>query len=136
MLRKFDISDGQLPLELLKKELVKRPRIVYDIHSKKFEELVGSVFSDFYETTVRLIGRRGDKGIDLIYLDGPNPIALQVKRRQDPHKVEQVALVREFLGAMLTEGFNHGTIVTTAQRFSKGSYETRDKAVGKGVVQR
>lgn len=135
ILRTFDISDSQLPLAALKMELTKRPEILYDIHSKKFEQLVADVVGDYYDTEVTIIGRTNDGGIDLVYLQGDVPTAIQVKRRKRPDKVETVLLVREFLGALMLEGFTKGKIVTTASRFSKGSYRTKEKALRRGLVE-
>jgi len=116
-------------------ELAKRPEILYDIHSKKFEQLVADVVGDYYDTEVTIIGRTNDGGIDLVYLQGDVPTAIQVKRRKRPDKVETVLLVREFLGALMLEGFTKGKIVTTSSRFSKGSYRTKEKALRLGLVE-
>ncbi len=135
ILRTFDASDHRLPLETLRIELARRPGILYDIHSTKFESLVASIVGDFFDTEVTVVGRTNDGGVDLIYLDADKPVAIQVKRRERPEKAEEVALVREFLGAMLLQGFTKGKIVTTAGRFSKGSYSARDRALSLGLLE-
>jgi len=135
ILRTFETSDPQLPLTALKMELTKHPAILYDIHSKKFEQLVADVLGAHYDTEVTIVGRTNDGGIDLIYLEANVPAAIQVKRRQRPDRIETVVLVREFLGALMLEGFTKGKIVTTANRFSKGSYRTKEKALRRGLVE-
>jgi restriction system protein len=133
-LRTFEIESQELPLTALTIELKKHPDVVTKIHSKKYEQLVQDILKDFYATEVSYVGRRGDGGIDLIFCDGDIPIAVQVKRRKDTGHVEGVALVREFLGAMLLKGFKAGILVTTAQRFTSGSRETAQNAISMGLV--
>ena len=135
VLREFDLSHIELPLISLNLELARKPQILYNVHHKKFEELVADVFKDFYDVDVSVIGKRGDGGIDLIYIHGNTPVAVQVKRRQQPGKVETVSPTREFLGALLLKGVNRGKIVTTADRFSAGAYDTTEKAIEKNLIQ-
>lgn len=133
-LKKFNVSSDQLPLEALKLELLKRPKIIYDIHHKKFEELVADVLKDFLNVEVNIIGKRGDGGIDLVYINGDNPFAVQVKRRQRPEKTETVKIIREFLGAMVIEGYRFGSIITTAERFSHGSKKLKERIENNNIV--
>lgn len=133
-LREFDTNSFQVPIDALKFELLKRPSIVYGIHHKKFEELVADVLKDFLGVEISIVGRRGDGGIDLVYIEGDNPFAVQVKRRQHPEKVETVLPVREFLGAMIIEDFKYGSIVTTAHRFSNGAKNLKKKVEMKRIV--
>lgn len=131
ILREFAPSDVSLPLQTLRMELLKRPEVLYDIHSRKFEHLVADVVGNFYKTDVRVVGKTGDRGIDLVYLDGDTPVAIQVKRRQRPDMVETVKLVREFLGALVLEGFKRAKIITTAEKFTRGAIQASREAIGK-----
>ncbi|MBC8433903.1 MAG: restriction endonuclease [Desulfobacterales bacterium] len=136
ILRSFDVDSVTIPTKTLEIELRKRPKILHSLNPKKFEELVQSVFKDFFETDVRLVGRTGDGGIDLIFCDGETPFAVQVKRRQSPDAVENVSLIREFIGAMLLKKYSNGLLVSTAKNFSKGSKEASQKAIELGIIDR
>jgi hypothetical protein len=135
ILRSFERSSPTLPLDVLAMELSRRPKVVHDVHSQVFERLVADVVKDFYKAEVTVVGRTGDGGIDLIYVDGDKPTAIQVKRRERPDKVENVALVREFLGALMLKGFTKGKIITTANRFSRGSHKSAERAVEISLVE-
>lgn len=50
------------------------------------EELVASVFRDFYECEVEVVGKSNDGGVDVIVIDSDNPIMVQVKRRRNSIK--------------------------------------------------
>lgn len=135
VLREFKIDDKELPLATLKKELQKKPNVLYNIHDKKFEELVASILQDFYQVEVRVIGKRNDGGIDLVYVQNDEPFAIQVKRRLSADKIETVSLIREFLGALILQGFKKGKVVTTATKFSSGAEKTKNEIVQKGLLQ-
>lgn len=123
-LRTFDPSDYKLPVDVLREELARRPGVVHDIHSMKFEELVGGVLRDIYpDHEVRVCGRTGDGGIDLVVAAGEELIAFQVKRRISPEAVEGVRGVREFFGACMLADIDEGIYVTTADHFTKGATE-------------
>jgi hypothetical protein len=134
-LKKFEINDTKIPLTTLQQEILKRPNILYSIHHKKFEELVASVLKDFYKVEVKIIGKKDDGGIDLIFINGDNPYAIQVKRRETNKKVETVGLIREFLGALILKDFKRGKLITTASYFSKGSQKEKNKIIDKGLLQ-
>jgi len=134
ILKSFDLDSITVPIKTLEIELRKRPEIVHSLNPTKFEELVQSIFSDFYETDVSLVGRTGDGGIDLIFCDGNTPFAVQVKRRQSPNSTENVRLVREFIGAMLLKEYRNGLLVSTAKSSSKGSKDSSKKAIELGVI--
>jgi len=134
VLKQFDVSDASLPLAALRRELTRRPSVLYGINTRKFEELVASVVSDYRDCEVHLVGRTSDGGIDLVYMDGDVPTAMQVKRRESPDAAETVVLVREFLGAMLLSGFTRGAVVTTAHHFTRGAKLARAEALRRGLV--
>jgi restriction system protein len=100
ILKSFNISDAGLPVEILRSEIQKRPDVMYHIHPRKMEELVKSVFSDFYDCEVEHCGGPRDKGIDLLVIDSESPIVVQVKRRSRKNKTESFAIIRDLLGAM------------------------------------
>jgi restriction system protein len=93
---------------------------LYCMDPLRFESFARDVFRAFYDCDVVHVGKSHDGGIDLLLLDSiDGKIPIQVKRRADPGRVESVAVVREFRGAMLLAGEDEGIVVTTADHFSK-----------------
>ena len=133
-LRKFSPSDLAAPLDALRRHVERAPDDLRHIHPRTLERLVGSVFSDALDCEAVHVGGPGDNGIDLILLDAEEPIAIQVKRRGDPSKSEGVAVVRDFLGALLLEGRARGMVVTTAHQYSAAARSAADKARELGLV--
>ena len=108
VLKSYDTSDSQIPIEFLRQTLRKNENIVHKIDPYLFEKLVGSVMRDFYANcVVNFCGRSGDGGIDLFLIESDKTIAIQVKRRIHPNSVERIQAVREFLGASLAQGIDH-----------------------------
>jgi len=129
VLKAYDAVDIDLPVALLRQELLRRHDTVYQIHDRKMEQLVASVLKDFFPgCEVHLCGKTGDQGIDLIVALHDSPIAVQVKRRTKPNSVEAVEAVRAFLGASLIKGFDHLLYVTTADHFTGGPYGAESAA--------
>ena len=93
------------------------------------EELVGSVFRDFFSCEVVHCGRSHDGGIDLLLIQGDTTIPIQVKRRVRPDAVELVSTVREMFSVLFRDGFRHGKVVSTAKRFSRGSLDEVEKVL-------
>jgi hypothetical protein len=136
IIKLFDVGDPDLPITILRRELLKRKDILYHISDKKMEGFVAAVFSDYYgKCHATICGKSGDGGIDIILIEGERPIAIQVKRRLYPGKVEPVNLIREFLAAMQLKDIDVGIYVSNADRFSRSAVQTADLAVDKGLVQ-
>jgi restriction system protein len=136
ILRAFEVSARDIPVDLLARTLIKRQGLLYAMHDKKFEELVAAILRDFYPgCEVSICGRRGDLGIDLVVIRSDSPIAVQVRRRLDPRNTETVYPIREFLGASLLQGYRELIYVTTSS-FSRASVSAAKAAVGKQLVQR
>jgi restriction endonuclease Mrr len=81
------------------------------------------------------IGGPNDDGIDLILIDGERQYVVQVKRRAAADAVESVQGIREFVGAMLLQGFVRGLFVTTAPRFSLRARRTAQLAEDRKLVE-
>jgi restriction endonuclease Mrr len=96
---------------------------LYEVHPRKLEELVASVFGAHFDCHVEHVGRSNDGGIDLVVVDSDNPLLVQVKRRKHESHVEGPDLVREFIGAVYMKGADRGAIVSTARRFSPSAQE-------------
>jgi restriction system protein len=134
ILRSFDIDSAQVPLNTLRNYLRKNESRFHQLNPTKFEQLVGDIFHDFYNCEVTHVGRTGDAGVDLLVIDSDKPLPIQVKRRTNAKIWEPVATVREFLGALLLQGFDRGAIVTTANHFSEPALEAAGKARALGLV--
>jgi HJR/Mrr/RecB family endonuclease len=100
------------------------------------EELVGFVFSDFFNCEVQYCGKSHDGGIDLVLVMADKPVLVQVKRRMKPTDVEPVSSVREFLGAALLAGHTDCIFVTSADHFSSVGQAAARKALTRGLVTR
>lgn len=134
VLKRFDASSLDVPMEVLKSELSKREEILYKIHPTKMERLVQDVLGDFFSCEVEHIGRSGDGGIDLVMITGDKPIAVQVKRRTRTEHIEQVNEIREFVGALMLGQKLNGLFITTGAEFSSGCYSSADLAKNLGLV--
>jgi hypothetical protein len=134
--KRFDTGSIAVPLEVLNKEALKRPDILYETHPSRFEQLVGHVFSAFFSCEVVHCGKSNDGGVDLILVEAEAPVLVQVKRRADPDATESVSAVRDFLGAMTIKQARKGIFVSTAKRFSPTTNKIAAELVAKSVVDR
>lgn len=73
ILRRFDAAAISLPLDVLRQALLVRERLLHDLHPRKMEQLVQSVFRDFFHCGVEHCGRTGDGGIDLALVLSDQP---------------------------------------------------------------
>lgn len=121
--KKYDISDNDIPIEILRGMLSGNSEKLADLNPNKFEEVIASCLKDFYNPCeVRIIGKQGhkDRGIDLIVIKNNKKDRLvQVKRRINVNKNESVEVVRSLNGVLFREGINKGMVVTTAIDFTK-----------------
>lgn len=58
-----------VPIEVLNDYIYKNPEKIIHIHDKKMEELVGSVFSSFYNCEAKIVGKSSDGGVDVILVE-------------------------------------------------------------------
>jgi len=125
----FDPSLWTRPLQLVNAELSEFRRSLASIAPKDMETLIGQLLAQYMQCEVRHVGRAGDDGIDLIVIRGDSPMAVQIKHRVPGRraKSESVVPVREFVGAILAEGFSSGLFVTTDETFSSAAKTLADK---------
>ncbi|HEX2080087.1 MAG TPA: restriction endonuclease [Longimicrobium sp.] len=138
VLRRYDaavLGGLEAPVATLRRVLARAPSMIDALHPRKMEELVGSVFADFFPHCEAVhCGRSHDGGVDLILIVSDTLIAVQVKHRQRIDRGEPVSAVRDFLGAMLIQGMAHGVFVTTADHFSHDSRKAAHDVVERGAV--
>ena len=103
ILKRYDNSSCEVPIDALRQQLLKTPDIIYSIDPHKMEDLVRSVFSDFYPSCkVYSFGKTRDGGKDGILVDNDGAqILLQIKRRENPKSTEGVIPLRELMGVSL-----------------------------------
>ncbi|MCL2764517.1 MAG: restriction endonuclease [Treponema sp.] len=121
MLKKYDVDSKDVPLNLIRKYLLKYPSDIGEMNTQKFEELICDCFKDYYAPCeVIHIGQSRDKGIDLkLILSNNDTYLVQVKRRKNISKNETVKFVRELNGVLYREGIPKGIFVTTAKGYTK-----------------
>lgn len=130
VLKNLDLSDISVPTNELRQYLVAKYDDRFKVHPKKFEDIVGGIFSDF-GYTVRVTAFSGDYGIDVVVLDGEtgDTIGVQVKRYRDKIETEQI---RSFAGALLLNGMTKGVFVTTSS-FRSGVATTTKVFEGRAI---
>lgn len=136
ILTEYHEDSSSIPIEVLNDYIYKNPEKITHIHDKKMEELVGSVFSSFYNCEAKIVGKSSDGGIDVILVDSDNPTMVQVKRRKSTNKTESVSYIRELIGATLLQKSQSCIFVTTANKFSKEAEKTASLAIDLGLVKR
>ncbi|HXA15738.1 MAG TPA: restriction endonuclease [Thermoanaerobaculia bacterium] len=137
ILRRYEPADSELPVATLRRALIKKPDLIHQIGKRKTEELVGSIFADYYDCDVRMVGKSSDGGFDLVLVLSDRHCLVQVKNRERNSKrwrAEPVSTVREFLGAFLLADGQNGILVTTADHFSKQAKEAAAKAITRDDV--
>jgi hypothetical protein len=121
ILKKFKTSDLGVPVRELRNHLKKHPEALFNLHPRKFEELIAGVFSDFFKCEVELTAQTRDGGVDMYLVRAEDTYLVQAKRRSDPRAIEGVQVVRELAGVLLMSGYSKGIVVSTAQDFSKAA---------------
>ncbi len=106
------------------KRLAQNPDLLYELNSRKFEELVAELFNrDGLE--VKLTPARKDGGYDILARAntelGKHLYLVECKRYAE-HKPVGVAIVRALYGIVTAEDATSGLIVTTS-RFTKGALQ-------------
>ena len=130
-LRDLNLNDISIPVCELRNYLLAKYGDRFQIHPKKYEDIVGSVFSDF-GFRVRVTSYSGDDGIDVFIFDGDNDaiVGIQVKRQQGKVTAEQI---RSFVGALVLIGLTTGIYITTSS-YQIGAERTASAAQNKPGV--
>jgi restriction endonuclease Mrr len=115
ILRRFPIDDAELGLDELGRHLRRNFADVYDLHPRRFEELVQDIYRSLGYSTL-LTKASQDGGFDIILLAGDDGKQVLVEcKRYARHRRVGVRIVRELLGVCLLERTNHAAIVTTSK---------------------
>jgi len=110
----------------LLQELAKRPQIMYDLDSRKFEELVAKLLED-QGCDVTLTKRTRDGGYDLLgrMKAGPSSLIFLAEcKRYSPQNKVGVEVVRGVYGVTEIQKANLGLIITTSS-FTKDAHEEK-----------
>ena len=111
ILRTLSLDDIETPTNEVRDYLIAKYQDRFDVHWRKFEEVVAGVFSDMgYE--VMLGSGHADGGVDIImHSPGGDLIGVQVKKSRRAIEVEQI---QSFFGALVDKGITEGVFVTTS----------------------
>lgn len=134
VLKRYDLDSKSIPIEILNNYITQHPDKIYGINDKKMEELVASVFKEFTDCEIHLVGKSHDGGKDLILLDGEKQTFIQVKRRTQAQKVEPVSSIRDLIGASVIGDADACVFVTTADHFSQPAQTAAQKVVEKKIL--
>ena len=131
----------------LAQHLRRNPQKWHELNPRRFEKLVADVFrANYADSEVIHVGGPGDRGVDVIFVDGNKTRWLiQAKRRANPRKAERFSTLQSILGTLVLEREKHGMIVSTSNTLSRqakvGVRDAEDegfivKTIDKGVLDR
>lgn len=138
ILKQYNDDDIEVPLNSLREYILRKPEIIYKLDAHKMEDLVRSVFKDFYPSCqVISFGKTRDGGKDgLLIDDNGKQYLIQIKRRTSATKTEGITGLRELIGVKVLEDNVSGCIfVTTADHFSSPAKTYAQQVVQKSVVE-
>ena len=117
VLETLSLDDISVPLQEVRRYLMRRSEACMSMHPRLFELTVASVFSDLGYVACATAYTH-DGGVDVVMQRSPHErIGVQVKRHRGVVKVEKI---RAFLGALVLGGFARGVFVS-ATSFSRGA---------------
>lgn len=137
ILKSYDEDSIDIPVKALREYIAKNPNVIYKINAHKMEDLVRSVFSDFFPAcTVKKFGQTRDGGRDGLLIDeNGQQFLLSIKRRELPNATEGVSTLRDLIGATIVEDNVNGCIVvSTADHFSKSAKDYAEKVLSKNII--
>jgi hypothetical protein len=120
----------------LAQHLRRRPDAWHSLSPSAMEYLVSAIFrANHSHCEVVHVGRPGDCGVDVIFVDSENTRWLiQVKRRAKPRKAEGFSTLQSILGTLALQGERHGIIATCADYFSHQARRERERARRQGFI--
>lgn len=139
IIKKYDDASIDVSVSFLRTYIQKHPDIIYNVDAHKMEELVCSVFSDFYPSCkVKHFGKTRDGGKDGILIDDNGQQTLiQVKRRTNANSTEGVEPLRDLICASVPEDNVNGCIfVSTADHYSAPAKKYVRKVLDKHFIEK
>jgi hypothetical protein len=120
----------------LAQHLRANPDLWCSLSAAQLEKLVAEIFRYNYQSSeVIHVGRPGDGGVDVIFVDsGSRRWLIQVKRRMIATASEGVETIRNLLGVMVIEGTRYGAVVSTADHFTYQAFNARQTVHDKGYT--
>jgi hypothetical protein len=100
------------------------------------ELLVAEIYrSNFAHAEVVHVGRTGDGGADVVFVDGQSERWLiQVKRRERAKSAEGVETLRNLLGTSILQDSRFGVVVSTADHFTHQARIAARQAHERGFI--
>ena len=116
--------------------ITRNPNYLNEINPNRLETLVADVFKQNHKhCEVRHVGRPGDLGVDVLFIDNEKTKWLiQVKRREHADKPEGFSTLQSILGTLILADSTHGIIVSTSDSFSRPLEKQRGIAQKKGYT--
>lgn len=137
ILKSYNEDSIDVPVKALREYISQNPEVIYKINAHKMEDLVRSVFSDFFPScAVKKFGQTRDGGRDGLLVDeNGQQFLLSIKRRESPNATEGVSTLRDLIGATIIEDNVNGCIiVSTANHFSKSAKDYAGKVLSKDII--
>ena len=138
ILKSYDDNSIEVPILSLREYITKKPDILYKIDAHKMEDLVRSVFSDFFPSCkVKKFGQTRDGGKDGLIIDeNGKQFLISVKRREASNSTEGVGTLRDLIGAtVISDNVSGCIVVSTADHFSKPAKDYAEKVVDKKIIE-
>jgi len=112
------------------------PSLWHSMEPTRMERLVADIFrANYRNAEVFHVGKTGDLGIDVLFVDGGDEDWLiQVKRRESPCAAEGFDTLQRLLGTLVLEGKVRGIIATTAKKFSRQLLKQKHRAENRGYT--
>lgn len=130
ILKEFDISDDNAPLNEVANVLKNDWKYAKDISAQMAEDLVCEVFKSHLACDVHYFNGNvyaKDDGVDFVLVNSDKKsIAFQVKRRLTD-KNERINQVKEFIASILLHNHDEGIYVTTAEHFTSDTISSLEK---------
>lgn len=131
-LRDFDINDGNLAIQEVVSHVHKHADDIFSLSPRKFEELVGDVYSNI-GWKVELTKQSRDGGVDLVCLkhSSGESCIVECKRYAKSRKVG-IAAIDRLVGAAFRTNTRSAHLVTSSS-FSKPAKEAKGQATEHGL---
>lgn len=119
----YEVEGLTTPIAMLASHIARNNELIYDVHPRKFEELVGGLLREHLNCSVELTKQTRDGGKDLICCDSETgKFYVEIKRYAKSRKVG-LGVVQRFVGALYGDQVSSGLIVTSSTYTAKATHE-------------